>query len=430
MVDIRERITIKGEVEVIKRKCSPRIAHLEDKLEKEWDSGKKLLSDAERKELDEAVIQKTKVKNLTMERAIDMMICEFAGTRGMDRDQIRYTKWLGAVAEHGGGPQVFDNNQLPPRTLLYPEVIGIGGGIEPPTVDDEELDDDFNFVPVGDYTPEYITYRNTHNSKHGGWGIKQEITSGGATYNPVYNDNICQYSAIYKSNYSAAIDTEITDFGNPAYPNVLRKPIYEVGLFAPIIQTGIFHVQDAGAKNLDKIELYNWDEDHIDDDLATGNSAWTILSLAILASGTIDVSEMGFDFFFEMPILFLPSREEFTNDYVSDNLALTHSFDRTSQIVDIKEGWNDETLLLWDNIMILDQDSISDDDDNVAIMCFTPRWDSFPGGLNGLIPDPWGFAEPFEPGELLARTVLPEGFVKNVNESLTVIWRIISSRGD
>ena len=155
--------------------------------------------------------------------------------------------------------------------------------------------------------------------------------------------------------------------------NDLDFPIYEVGLFSPEIHVGSF-------------PIYNNQEILFRENVAffeTNNRIWSALNVSTIHQVALN---------------------DFINAYYREfNVNLGFNVDRISQQVNLGNAFTDANAR--------------------ALVAFTPRYDS----LASVAPR-WGTERGFNVGNLLARIVIPVGFVKNYNESLTVIWQIYFSR--
>lgn len=338
------------------RKTSKEIQMLEELQKKEWETGQRILRDPDRQKLEDAIEQEHTVDNLTMTRCIDYMVSLLGRAYGFGLNTVRNDD-RNSVSNNVSGAVLFasSTNSWSEQFIhgLFPEIIGIGKGITPPTITNTTLDDDFN-----DYAsrPDNITYRNTYNSKFGGY-VKPGLT--------FKDDYISQYAYLY----------------GPDEINSLRFPIFEIGLFAPEIHIGAFRIHPTGNQilfsNNPLPPILNYD---------TNNRLWSGLNVSHIQPG-----------------IFFNQNTRFSSPatgIVSNGFYVTRGPD--SQIITVLFGGNSV--------------------DSRAIVAFTPHWKSLSSPLG------WGINRNFQPSELLARAVLPMGFIKNQNYSLTVLWQIYFNR--
>ena len=344
---------IRGNVEVAMRQRFRGMDDLEKLLKREWETGESILTPFQREMLEQNTVKKVTVNNLTMGRTIDRMVCLFGRCPGyaintLDDDRGKIANFLHGYIDH--------NIPVPPpapvslsyeSNLMFPELIGIGSGRTPPTIDDSSLEKDFNSYALA---PENVTYRNTYNSKTGGI-LKNNATASGDEYE---SDYIAKYAQIYSSD-------EI---------NFLPEPIWEVGLFAPKIQMGIYSVEGGTLIYFDGQGTIS----------VTPNTVWSMLNLTLF-----NTPNMG--------TIWATPRDDIV-------------VGRAAQIITLKG-------LVASNILV----------DNILIAAITPRWDSI-----GAAVGEWGHTNDFTTGPLLARAVLPVSFIKNNNFSLTVLWQIYFER--
>ena len=347
---IKQGFRIKGNVKVISRECFRGSDKLEQLWLKEIETGKSLLTPFQRALLDNAVVDECETNNLTMTSGIDRMVSLWGRCPGyllntVNDDRAKIANMLyGYVQQTAGTTPVALN--LPYETdLLFPEIVGIGSGRTTPTISDTTLESDFNDYSIA---PTLVTYRNTYNSKQGGI-LKANQTTAGYDFE---NDYICKCAMIYTSG-------EI---------NFLQQPIWEIGLFAPKMQMGIWRVLNNA----------------IDFSLLSNNRLWSYLNHTAMT-------------------LLLP---ETLYALYRGNMATN----RTAQQVIISGVIGA---------------AINGDPLNLGIGSFTPRWDSL-AAAPGLFP--WGNSNDFSVGPLIARVVLPVSFIKNVNFSLTILWQIYLER--
>ena len=344
-MNISEKVGIKGRARVILRRTSKHIQILEELQKKEWETGKILLRDPDRKILEGAIENEVTVDNLTMTRCIDYMVSLFGRACGFglntiysdDRNNIsnfyESTVTLGGITERQWSAQT---------TALFPEILGIGYGITPPTITDPSLDSDFNEA------------RNTYNSKFGGY-VKPGIT--------FKDDYISQYAYIY----------------SPDEINDLQFPIFEIGLYAPEIHVGKYPIQTPSGNVLFS---------------ATGNTPnrfWNVLNVSTiedLGGGTVSITT-----------------KHRANDSNSPGLHTFHTTRSLSEQILTIQVYNGLT------------------NNDRAIVAYTPYYNSVAAVLGE-----WGYERAFTLGPLLARVVLPFGFIKNQNYSLTILWQIYFNR--
>jgi len=354
-MEFRETVGISGKVKVQKRLCdTPRLQWLKEIYKQELEQGKRIMSDEDKRDWDEAINQEVETHNLTMTRCIDQMLSLFGRAYGFglntatdDRNSVGnnyFSSAIHAVAAYApNAVDIFTH-------ALFPEIIGIGYGTTVPTITDAALVHDFG------------EYRNTYNDKFGGY------VKPGRTFK---DDFICQYTCFY--------DT--------AEINTLHTPIYEIGLYSPEIQMGIFAIKNG------EFIYFNRTNDAVGNFFASNNRLWSALNISIISNPGV------FQAWYTLTRLV--------------NLAdATLTFEgflgsRGGQIINISRPMSPANA-------------------SMAVVAFTPRYDSTASqlGAPGLATVGWGINRDFGVGNLLARVVLPVGFIKNSNEILTVIWQM------
>ena len=355
---LSEKVGIKGRAQVILRRTSKEIQMLEELQKKEWETGERILRDPDRQKLEDAIEQEHTVDNLTMTRAIDYMVSLLGRSYGFGLNTVTLDD-RNSISNNTQGIAEYANIVIkslfgPISTVpaLFPEIIGIGKGITPPTLIDTTLDDDFNSYVS---RPDNITYRNTYNSKYGGY-VKPGLT--------FKDDYIAQYAYIY----------------GPDEINNLDFPIFEIGLFSPLIQMGLFRIHPTSDQILFDRNTVGYE---------TNNRLWSGLNISrVILNGDV-----------------------FTHFRLSG----------PTSILPIPLGFNSFRGQDSQSITLIGSAAIADGSAR-ALVTFTPFWKSMDAGVD------WGIRSHFDISELIARAVLPMGFIKNQNYSLTVLWQIYFER--
>jgi len=179
------------------------------------------------------------------------------------------------------------------------------------------------------------------------------------------DDFICQYACIYTTD-------EI---------NELDFPIYEVGLFSPEIHIGYFKIRN------DEIIDFNADNPGF----ITSNRIWSGLNVSMIADDGVRIN------------IITLARATTTSGVFYGQSFMTN---RPGQQISV-------------NTVAFPGPDVA----KRAIVAFTPRVDSVGAGAGE-----WGNINGFSVGNLISRIVLPVGFVKNWNESITVLWHIYFER--
>lgn len=322
------------------------------------------MTNEERDELDKAEVQKVTINNLTMTRGIDFMVSLFGRAVGFGLDTLFSDDRNSINNSFFGLLQV--------NAAAYAQTLST---IWIPALFPEVIGIGNSLQAPSLTDAGLINDFNSTVSRPDNISFRNTYNNkigGWRGYGSTYpNDYISQYAAIYESGESAD------------YLNNLESPIYEVGLFTPEIHVGYYPVDPVGVVSGN----INFNNDNVG--LETNNRLWSALNVsAIHTQGAVPVWEK----FSRGRATILGVEEGFESVRGSELISLPN-------VAGIAlGGWR-------------------------AIVAFTPRYDSVASAAGT-----WGTDRAFTPSQLVARIVLPEGFLKSSNYTLTVIWQIYTSR--